>query len=57
MNPLQEKLLESSFQGIPQGEPELVKEFLRSWPERYLLFRLTNHVQQVKEYAAAALAR
>ncbi len=50
------EFLDSSFHDIPQGEPELLEELLRPWPERSLLFRLTNHVQQVKEYAAAAFA-
>lgn len=35
--------LESSFQDIPQEEPELVQELLRPWPDRSLLFRL-GHV-------------
>jgi ATP-grasp domain len=47
------EFLESSFQDVPQGEPELVKEFLRPWPERSFLFRLTNHVQQVTNFATA----
>jgi hypothetical protein len=51
------KFLESSFQDIPQGDPELIAEFLRPWPEGSLLFRLTNHAHQAKEYAAAALTR
>jgi hypothetical protein len=35
-------LLESSFQDIPRDEPELVKELLRPWPDRSLLFRIGN---------------
>jgi hypothetical protein len=45
------ELLESSFQDIPQNQPELVKEFLRPWPERSLLFRLTTQVDRVKGFA------
>jgi hypothetical protein len=45
------ELLESSFQDIPQNQPELVKEFLRPWPERSLLFRLATQVDRVKDFA------
>ena len=34
------EFLESSFQDIPVDEPELVRELLRPWPQRSLLFRL-----------------
>jgi glutathione synthase/RimK-type ligase-like ATP-grasp enzyme len=37
------ELLKSCFQDVPQGEPELVQELLRPWPDRTLLFRLFNH--------------
>ena len=50
------EFLESSYHDIPQDEPELIKEFLRPWPERSLLFRVTNHVQRVKDCADASLA-
>jgi hypothetical protein len=33
-------LLSSSFQDIPRGEPSLVQELLRPWPERSILYRL-----------------
>jgi carbamoylphosphate synthase large subunit len=33
------KFLESSFQDVPEGEPELVQELLRPWPDRSLLYR------------------
>jgi hypothetical protein len=49
------KFLESSYQDIPQDKPELVQEFLRPWPERSLLFRLANQVQQAKDFADASL--
>jgi len=45
------ELLESSFQDIPQNQPELIKEFLRPWPERSLLFRLLTQVDRVKDFA------
>lgn len=34
------ELLKSSFQDIPQGEPDLVEDLLRPWPDRSLLFRI-----------------
>ena len=40
--------LESSFHDIPQGEPELVEEFLSPWPERSFLFRLVTRMDQLK---------
>jgi hypothetical protein len=45
------EFLESSFQDIPQDQPELIEEFLRAWPNRSLLFRLTTQVQRVKDFA------
>jgi hypothetical protein len=36
------EFLESSFQDVPRGEPDLVQELLRPWPDRSLLFRLGN---------------
>ena len=50
------EFLESSYQDIPPNEPELIKEFLRPWPERSFLFRVTNQVQRVKDFANAKLA-
>ena len=35
-------LLQSSFQDIPQDEPDLVKELLSPWPDRTFLFRLAS---------------
>lgn len=37
-----EQLLESTLQDIPKDEPELVKQLLRPWPNRTLLYRLGN---------------
>ena len=31
------EFLQSSFQDIPHEEPNLVREFLQTWPERTLL--------------------
>jgi ATP-grasp domain len=39
-------LLKGCFQDIPQGEPELVQELLRPWPDRTLLFRLFNWLKR-----------
>jgi hypothetical protein len=51
------EFLESSFHDIPQNQPELIKEFLRPWPDRSLLFRLTNQVQRVKDFAAVLASK
>ncbi len=42
--------LQSSFLDIPQGEPNLVEDLLRPWPDRSLLFRM---VLKVSDFAAA----
>lgn len=34
------ELLDSSFQDIPRDEPELLKELLRPWPDRSLVYRI-----------------
>jgi len=39
-------LLESSFQDIPHGEPELIRELCQPWPNRTLLFRLCTRRRQ-----------
>jgi hypothetical protein len=44
----------SSFYDVPQGEPELVDELLRPWPNRTLLFRLFNRLSAKKSAAAGA---
>jgi ATP-grasp domain len=36
------ELFESSFQDIPQGEPDLVQDLLRPWPSRTLLYRIVT---------------
>jgi hypothetical protein len=41
------ELLESSFQDIPEGEPELVQELCQPWPDRTLLFRLCARLSQL----------
>ncbi len=40
--------LQASFQDIPQGEPDLVQELLRPWPERTLFFRAGDRLSQRK---------
>ncbi len=40
------ELMQSCFQDIPQGEPELVQELRQPWPDRTLLFRLFNRVKR-----------
>jgi hypothetical protein len=34
------EFLDISFQDIPQGEPKLIEELIRPWPDRSLLYRL-----------------
>jgi hypothetical protein len=45
------ELLLTSFQDIPEGEPDLVKALLRPWPERSLLFRLVSKANVLKSSA------
>jgi hypothetical protein len=40
------ELLQSCFEDIPQGEPELVQELLRPWPNRTMLFRLFSRLNR-----------
>ncbi|HET7106173.1 MAG TPA: ATP-grasp domain-containing protein [Candidatus Acidoferrum sp.] len=41
------EFLESSFQDIPQGEPELVEELMRPWPDRSLLYRIVSKLSGI----------
>jgi hypothetical protein len=52
----QSEFLQSSFQDAPWGEPDLVQELLRPWPNRSLLFRLSNHFRTLKTFTTAFLA-
>jgi hypothetical protein len=45
------EFLQSSFQDVPQGEPDLVEDLLRPWPDRSLLYRI---VSKVSDFAKAA---
>ncbi len=47
------EFLQSSFQDIPQGEPELIQELLEPWPNRSLLFRASNWLSQVTSVESA----
>jgi len=49
------ELLQSSFQDLPQQEPALILELLRPWPDRSLLFRLSNRLQHIANLAAGLL--
>jgi predicted ATP-grasp superfamily ATP-dependent carboligase len=42
------EFLDSCYQDVPQGEPELVQELLRPWPDRSLLFRAGSRLLQNK---------
>jgi hypothetical protein len=46
------QLLESSFQDIPQDEPDLAQELLFSWPERSFLYRAIGHLHGMTRSAA-----
>jgi hypothetical protein len=45
------EFLQSSFQDIPLGEPDLVEDLRRPWPDRSLLYRI---VSKVTDLAIAA---
>ena len=38
------EFLQSSFHDIPQGEPDLVEDLLRPWPDRSFLYRIVSKV-------------
>jgi hypothetical protein len=40
---------QSAFQDIPTEEPELVRELLRPWPERTILFRMNNIISSFQD--------
>jgi predicted ATP-grasp superfamily ATP-dependent carboligase len=42
-----DELFETCFHDIPDQEPDLVKELLKPWPDRTLLYRLFAHLQQM----------
>jgi carbamoylphosphate synthase large subunit len=48
------KFLQSSFQDVPQGEPELVQDLLHPWPDRSLLYRAAA---KLYDFAAAIAKR
>jgi len=41
------EFLETSFQDIPQGEPKLVEELMRPWPDRSLLYRMVSKLSGI----------
>ena len=47
----QSKFLEVCFQDLPVGEPELIEELRRPWPNRNLLYRLFSYVEQIRSRA------
>jgi hypothetical protein len=47
------ELLQSSFQDIPRGEPDLVQDLLRPWPERSLLYRAASKITDLAAAVAA----
>jgi ATP-grasp domain len=45
------EFLQSSYHDIPQGEPDLVEDLRRPWPDRSLLYQM---VLKISEFATAA---
>ena len=41
------ELLPSSFHDIPEGEPELVEDLRRPWPDRHLLYRAVSGMSEI----------
>jgi len=41
------EFLDTSFQDIPQGEPKLVEELMRPWPDRSLLYRIVSKLSGI----------
>ena len=41
------EFLQSSFHDIPQGEPDLLEELRRPWPDRSLLYRTVSRVSGI----------
>lgn len=41
------KFHHSTYEDVPEGEPELVRELLRPWPERTFLFRINNQLHHL----------
>jgi hypothetical protein len=51
----QSEFLERSFQDIPRGEPGLVEELLRPWPDRSLLYRLVAKLSGASDVAESPI--
>lgn len=52
------EFLQSSFQDVPREEPDLVREFLQTWPERTFLYRVMSDAQKIiTGFAATLLTR
>ncbi len=45
------EFLQSSFQDIPQGEPDLVEDLRRPWPDRSLLYRIVSKITDLSSAA------
>ena len=50
------EFLDTSFQDIPQGEPKLVEELMRPWPDRSLLYRLVAKLSGASSVAETPLS-
>jgi hypothetical protein len=46
------EFLETSFKDIPQGEPKLVEELMRPWPDRSLLYRIVAKLSGISAVIA-----
>lgn len=49
------EFLQSTFQDVPLGEPDLVQDLLRPWPDRSLLFRVFDHLDRMTNHMTAVL--
>lgn len=47
------EFLQSSYQDIPQGEPELMQELLEPWPNRSFLFRASSWLHRMTSFETA----
>jgi hypothetical protein len=46
------KFLEFCFQDLPEGEPALLQELRRPWPNRNLLYRFFGYLERIKNAAS-----
>jgi predicted ATP-grasp superfamily ATP-dependent carboligase len=52
-----DELVEASFHDTPEGEPELVREFLKPWPPRGLFWHLFSQANRMKMFLRGSDSR